>query len=60
MGDAGTFWLIAANALLGLGVLISVATLITAIVRDVKRRHAISRELDRDMRRMFGRAKRPP
>ncbi len=63
MVDPRTFWLNAANAALGVVVGAAVLTAIFCVLREViariRRYHALSRELNGDMKHWFGSGRYP-
>ena len=58
MNDPRTFWLVVTNIALGAAVVVLILGVVTGalceLVVKLKKRHAASVELDRDMHRMFG------
>ncbi len=65
MRDPRTFWLTVTNIILGLAVVVLIVGILTGtlcdLIADMRRRHAVWRELDQDMRRLFhpgGKARR--
>ena len=60
MSDSKTFWLVLTNIALGVVLVLLVLTLSTGmlceLISKLRKRHAASAELDRDMLQMFGEA----
>ena len=58
MSDPRTFWLVVTNIALGAAVVVFILGVVTGVLCELvvklKKRHAASAELDRDMQRMFG------
>ena len=58
MSDPKTFWLVVTNIALGAALLVLILGVVTGVLCEIvvklKKRHAASAELDRDMQRMFG------
>jgi hypothetical protein len=58
MHDAYPLWLTLTNLALGVVVVVFVAGLVVALVRECWNRHRIEHEIDRDMHEWFGHSRR--